>query len=54
MNIFKNMFTSQKVKTLQDEIQELKAKLDERQEAINKSNAYWKRKLNDALRKQRT
>lgn len=36
------------VKKLEQENKELKTKLEERQEVINQTNAYWKRKLHNA------
>lgn len=39
------IFPHLKVKELEAENQELKEKLVERQETINKTNAYWKKKL---------
>lgn len=35
-----------KLETLEKENQELKMKLEKRQEDINKTNAYWKKKFN--------
>lgn len=51
MNWFKKLFMSKKEKELEKQVIELRAKLDERQEAINKTNAYWKRKVHDLTRK---
>ena len=45
MNLIKKVFPYSKVKELEAENQELKEKLVERQETINKTNAYWKKKL---------
>jgi hypothetical protein len=45
MNLIKKVFPYLKVKELEAENQELKEKLVERQETINKTNAYWKKKL---------
>ena len=42
-----------KIRSLEQENSELKQKLVERQEAINKTNAYWKKKLREALTKNR-
>jgi hypothetical protein len=47
----KNLITSTQVKELKKENEELKAKLDERQEAINKTNAYYKKKLHEMQRR---
>jgi prefoldin subunit 5 len=52
MNWLKNLFTSAKVQQLEKQIEELKAELDKRQEAINKTNAYWKKKVHELTRKQ--
>jgi peptidoglycan hydrolase CwlO-like protein len=42
----KNLLTNQKkVKQLESEIEVLNNKIDEKQEVINKTNAYWKKKL---------
>lgn len=41
------------VKILKQENKQLKEKLLERQEHINKTNAYWKKRLNEMLRKNR-
>lgn len=43
----KNLF-SNKCKDLEKENAELKQKLVERQEVINQTNAYWKKKLHEA------
>ena len=45
INIIKKVFPYFRVKELTSEIEELKEKLVERQETINKTNAYWKKKL---------
>lgn len=45
------VFPYNKIKSLQKENNELKDKLVERQEAINKTNAYWKRRFNELSRK---
>jgi len=37
--------TKQKVKELTVENESLQAKLDEKQDVINKTNAYWKREM---------
>lgn len=42
---------AKEIKQLQEEIEQLKQKLEERQEAINKTNAYWKKKLHEVQRK---
>lgn len=51
MNWFKKLFMSKKEKELEKQIEELKVKLGERQEAINKTNAYWKKKVHELTRK---
>lgn len=40
-----------KIKILEKENKDLKEKLIERQEIINKTNAYWKKKLYDVQKK---
>jgi hypothetical protein len=45
------VFPWKKIKALQEENDQLKDRLVERQEAINKTNAYWKRRFNEATRK---
>lgn len=42
-----------KVKVLEQEITVLKERLAERQEAINKTNAYWKKKIRELSNKNR-
>lgn len=44
LKLIKNMFS---VNSVIAENEELKKKLDERQEAINKTNAYWKKVVRD-------
>lgn len=41
-----------KIQDLTIENEALREKLEERQEAINKTNAYWKKKFHDTRRKQ--
>lgn len=43
----KKLLPFKKIEDLERENRELKDKLVERQEHINKTNAYWKRKMND-------
>jgi hypothetical protein len=43
----KKLLPFKKIENLERENRELKDKLVERQEHINKTNAYWKRKMND-------
>ena len=45
INFIKKVFPYFKVKELTSEIEDLKEKLVERQETINKTTAYWKKKL---------
>lgn len=47
--LLSKIFPWVKVRSLERENAELKQKLVERQEAINKTNAYWKKKLREAL-----
>ena len=51
MNWIKNLLSFTKIEELEKEITVLKSKLEERQEAINKTNAYWKKKLHEVQRK---
>lgn len=51
MSWIKNILTPSKVKALKQQVRELEAKLEERQEAINKTNAYYKKKIHDMQRK---
>jgi hypothetical protein len=44
-NLFTNLFCKQTIEKLESEIVVLKEKLDQRQEVINQTNAYWKKKL---------
>jgi predicted RNA-binding protein with PIN domain len=45
MNWLKKFFSNSKVKELEQEVEDLKSKLEKRQEDINKTNAYGKKKL---------
>lgn len=40
-----NIFGLKKIKKLESENKELKEKLIEKQEHINKTNAYWKKRM---------
>ena len=52
MNLLSKIFTRvNRTEELKKEVEELKTKLADRQEVINKTNAYWKKKLRDAIRK---
>ena len=49
INFIKNLMgKSRKIKQLEEQLQECGNKLAERQEVINQTNAYWKRKLYEA------
>lgn len=47
-----NLFPTyqKRIKQLENEVSELKQKLQQRQEDINKTNAYWKKKLHALTR----
>lgn len=45
LNWIKKFFANNNIKKLQEENFELKQKLNEKQEHINKTNAYWKKKM---------
>ena len=47
----KKLFTSTKCAELENEVVTLKAKLGEKQEVINKTNAYWKREMSKVTQK---
>ena len=47
------VFPWARIKSLEKENTELKEKLLERQEAINKTNAYWKKKVRELTNKTR-
>lgn len=52
MKLIKDLFKRKNnCEDLEKENEELKAKLAERQEVINKTNAYWKKKLREASQK---
>lgn len=51
--ILSKIFPCTRIKTLEKENKELYEKLLQRQEVINKTNAYWKKKINDLLRRNR-
>lgn len=42
---FKKIFGLKKIEQLESENKELKEKLVEKQEHINKTNAYWKKRM---------
>lgn len=52
--LLSKIFPCARIKTLEKENKELYEKLMQRQEAINKTNAYWKKRFNDLLRRNRT
>lgn len=39
------MFTNSEIRDLKNQITDLKIKLEEKQEHINATNAYWKKKM---------
>lgn len=43
--LIKKVCCGKALKQLEEENKELKTKLEERQEVINQTNAYWKKKL---------
>jgi hypothetical protein len=43
--LIKKICCGKSLKQLEEENKELKIKLEERQEVINQTNAYWKKKL---------
>lgn len=51
MNWLKDLFTSKKIQQLEEQIQQLKTELEKRQDAINKTNAFWKKKVHELTRK---
>jgi hypothetical protein len=53
MNWIKEILSSKKVKELEKEIVLLKLEVEKRQEAINKTNSYWKKKMNELHQKQK-
>ena len=48
----KDLFKSTRVKELEQHISVLERELLKRQEDINKTNAYWKRKMHNIKRKE--
>lgn len=54
LQMIKDLISTRKqiIKDLEKEIEELKDKLQKRQEDINKTNAYWKKKLHNQSQKQ--
>lgn len=51
INKVKDFFNSSSDKKLEAEIEDLKAKLVEKQAVINKTNAYWKKKIYEISKK---
>lgn len=52
INFIKNLMgKSRKIKQLEEQLEECGNKLSERQEVINQTNAYWKKKLYEATKK---
>jgi len=45
------IFPWTRIKVLEQQNKELREKLEERQEHINKTNAYWKKRVHDLSRK---
>lgn len=52
MKWLQKLFASKKIQQLERKIEELNAEVEKRQEAINKTNAYWKKKMHELTRKQ--
>jgi len=52
--LLSKIFPCTRIKKLEKENKELYEKLSQRQEVINKTNAYWKKRFNDLLRRNRT
>ena len=50
LNWLTKLLPFKRIEQLEKENSELKEKLVERQEHINKTNAYWKKKMNDINR----
>lgn len=40
-----NVFQGKRIKELEEQNETLRKKIDEKQEVINQTNAYWKRRL---------
>ena len=53
LKLLSKLFPWAKIKVLEQENAQLKEKLVERQQAINKTNAYWKKRFNDLVNKNR-
>lgn len=50
-NWFTSLFGKSKIVELEKEIADLKIKLQEKQEHIDKTNAYWKKKMHQNSKK---
>jgi hypothetical protein len=50
LKLLSKIFPWARIKVLEQQNSELKEKLVERQQAINKTNAYWKKRVNELLR----
>ena len=51
LKFLSKIFPWARIKVLEQENQTLKEKLADRQQAINKTNAYWKKRVNELLRR---
>jgi hypothetical protein len=51
INWLTNLFGKNRIEELQKEIVDLKIKLQEKQEHIDKTNAYWKKRLHISTKK---
>lgn len=51
-NWLTSLFPYKKLRTLQEENEDLKAKILEKQEVINRTNAYWKREIHKKAARQ--
>lgn len=49
-----NVLCSKKIKSLEEHIKVLQDKLAEKQQVINKTNAYWKKQMAELKRKKST
>lgn len=53
MKVIHKLFCSKKIKQLEDENESLKQKISEKQDVINQTNAYWKKKFYALKNKQK-
>ena len=51
INWFRSLFSKNRIAELEKEIVDLKIKLQEKQEHIDKTNAYWKKRLHLSTKK---